>query len=411
MPIAKTCAECGLEFTAKYRKSQKFCSYDCHNSSKRGRTQTEQGEIRRDVVSGDSRTVSFMVHKEIRNEKDLIEVCGVDLKEWRIADGWECIAWESSAKNDDGEIIKRTLFRVKARFVRNHEAQLAQALIEGMLADCRKRSPKVKRIKAPKSGQCLQIAAFDAHVGMRAWPEETRGPAYDTDIAVADWDRALDTLVSRAGYWNPEQVVYVLGGDICHIDSSKGETFSGTELGDMDTRYQRVVRRINDMLRRQVERIARDVAPVTVINVVGNHDRTTAFHIGEVLDAFFDRNQNVSIENTSSWRAYYRWGKCLNGITHGDIKGGAAKLKDLANVMAEERPQDWSECPYREWYTGHLHSDLVYQNHSVTVRKLRALCPPNAYASHELYLGNPRGMDGAIFDKEHGLVDMPRVTL
>lgn len=403
------CAQCGKSFRpANYRI--KYCSLECAGIGRRKFKPTEE-EIRRDEISDNVRHLNMRVDREVRNEKDLIEICGIDPKEWRILDGWECTTWELGIKNNHGKIEKKTLFRVKAKFARNLEYRYTDSLIEELIAGCRARSPKIKKIKAPETGQCLEIGAFDAHVGMLAWPEETRGPAYDVDIAVADWDNALDTLLSRAGYWSPEHVFYVLGGDICHIDSPKGETFAGTSLGDMDTRYQRVVRRINALLRRQVERIARDVSPVTVINVVGNHDRTTSFHIAEVMDAYFAGNENVEVRNEASSRAYYRWGKNLTGITHGDVKGGAAKMRDLANVMAEERPQDWAECPFREWRTGHIHQDVVYQNHSVTVRRLRALCPPNAYAAHELYLGNPRGMDGFILDKEHGLVDQPRVVI
>lgn len=419
MPFSRTCQGCGKTFTAKERRIKycgKLCYYDRtrgekHATAKQSRPKAaDDSPTREDTVDGNHRHVEYRSTRQPRNEQELIEDSGVDQTQWRVK-RFGSRAWQMGIKNAASELEAKTLWSVWADFERTHEYDATRALIDTLLADARKQSPKIKRIKAPSSGQCLEIGAFDVHVGMRAWPEETRGPAYDTDIAVADWDRALDTLLSRAGYWNPEQVVYILGGDICHIDSAKGETFAGTQMGDQDTRYPRVVRHINAALRRQVERLARDVAPVKVINVQGNHDRTTSLHIGEVLDAYFHHNKNVEVVNEASTKAYYTWGENLIGVFHGDVKGGKGKIKDLANVMTEDRPQDWARCRHRAWRIGHLHEDWVCQNHSVTIWRSPALCPPNAHAAHNSYVGSPRGMHGYVLDKEHGLVDQPRVTL
>lgn len=128
MPFSIRCAECGISHTARHR-SARFCSLECAYRHRTGETHTEQpasaDEVRKDIVSGDERSVSLTIDREIRNEKDLMEVCRIDPKEWRIADGWECTAWEASAKDDTtGKLVKRTLFRVKARFVRNHQVLL-----------------------------------------------------------------------------------------------------------------------------------------------------------------------------------------------------------------------------------------------------------------------------------------------
>jgi hypothetical protein len=413
MPTQKTCAECGREFTAKYRASQRCCSYDCHNANKRGRTQAtaEQGEIRRDVVSGDSRTVSFMVHKEIRNEKDLIEVCGVDLKEWRIADGWECVAWESSAKNDDGEIVKRTLFRVKARFVRNHQARFAEQLIELMFTGARQRSPRpVKKARPPKTGVALEFGPYDAHFGLKAWGDETRGPNYDLDIATEQWAGALDKMLGRVAYWDLERVYFVIGNDLAHYDSRSGTTYAGTQQ-DADTRYHKLVGHLNAMLRDNIERMAAHVAPVSVVVVPGNHDTMTAFHIGMALESYFHNNKNVTVDNGPSPRKYVHWGKNLICLTHGDAKGGAAKFKGLANIMAQEQREVWGQTVHREIHAGHLHHEISSDHYGVIVRRLLAMTPLCDWASRQGYGGSVRGVEGFLWHKEEGLVDQPRVVI
>ena len=59
--------------------------------------------------------------------------------------------------------------------------------------------------------------------------------------------------------------------------------------------------------------------------------------------------------------------------------------------MAVERPQDWAAARFREWHLGHFHSKktkvfVAHQDlHSVQVRILPSLCPPDAWHANMGY--------------------------
>lgn len=330
---------------------------------------------------------------------------------------WTCKSYTVStrvltSKDADGNPTSRTIVSLRAPLVRNEESRAAKTLIEGMLAKAKKKAPRpIKRIKSPGSGLMAEFGPYDAHFGLQSWGRQTLGPNYDLEIATREWSDALDTLLGRlSGYGRLDKVSFVIGNDMVHYDNLEAKTTAGTPQ-DADTRYHRLVEHLNAMLRDQVARIAKDVAPVDVIPVEGNHDRLSTWHIGNVLDAYFDRSKHVTVDTEPSPRKYVRHGKCLIMLNHGDVAGGNSGILRLPLEMAQERRKDWGETIHSEVHVGHLHNESVRDVQGVIVRRMLAMTPACNWSSHQGYGHPTRGIEGFLWHAEDGLVNQPRVVL
>ena len=72
--------------------------------------------------------------------------------------------------------------------------------------------------------------------------------------------------------------------------------------------------------------------------------------------------------------------------------------------MATERPQDFGETLFREIHIGHTHGLKVDEKFGVRVRTFAALCPPDAWHSGNMFVGNLRQAEGIVWNKERGRI-------
>jgi hypothetical protein len=80
--------------------------------------------------------------------------------------------------------------------------------------------------------------------------------------------------------------------------------------------------------------------------------------------------------------------------------------------MALEAAGDWSRCPYREWHTGHFHSQAAEWQRpietldGVIVRTAPALCPPDDWHSVNGFIGARQAMETFLYQPDGGLAAM-----
>jgi len=133
--------------------------------------------------------------------------------------------------------------------------------------------------------------------------------------------------------------------------------------------------------------------PTEVVSVVGNHDRVLGVAMQQILAAYFRNAKGVSVDVTATSRKYVEWGKCLLGLTHGDVA-----RKRLAGLMQVERKAAWGRSEIRDWHHGHFHREAhTMTEGGVTIREHLALCPPDGWHAAEGYVGAPRGMDAYLY--------------
>lgn len=341
--------------------------------------------------TADGTVVESPVSERIRTLDDLLAACAVDLNVWTV-ERFVVNKWETAAASNDGAggMKVQELFQVKAWLKPAHALATATAVIDAMRADMIAHAPKYAPIRyaVPRDGErhMLEVCLFDVHIGMLAWAQEA-GTDYDVTIAADIVADAVDRLATRASGWPIDRILVPLGNDWMHtdatIDGKGGATTRGTPQ-DVDSRWQKQFRTARQAAVGAIDTL-RQVAPVDVVIVPGNHDSERMFTLGEVLDAWYRADDAVTIRNDPSPRKYYRYGTTLLGLAHGHNE----KHGDLPLIMATEAGADWSETTHREWHVGHRHRKgeaiPVAEHSAVRVRTMPSLAPADAWHAAKGY--------------------------
>lgn len=374
------------------------------------RVEGDRGEVTKDHLT-----------KRVRSLAELIRVCDIDTAIWEVA-SWECKAYQQASvpravgqskqwRRPNAKPVITQLYSVSAKLRRKSRQVLTlEQLRIDLVADIR---AEVQRRKSPaivhrfiEDGFLFEFPPVDLHAGKYTWAEETVTD-YDLAMAADLFNASLDFLLERAlrlTGGRMEQALFVFGNDVSHIDSKKGQTTAGTQM-DVDTRYIKVFRRICEIHRRAILKL-REVCPVVGKGVPGNHDEQTAFHLGEILAAYFEGDKHVTIDNSPKLRKYHEFGVNLLGFTHGD----AQKIDELPLTMAREEPEAWARCTEREWHIGHLHiaekkewrpvQDL-HSDKGVRVRRLPSLSAHDAWHTRHGYMDR-RACEAFLFHRSAG---------
>lgn len=338
---------------------------------------------------GDTLTLDSRASDSIRTLDQLLDACEVDRALWTV-ERWVANKWEVGTKLPGGQVAVTPLWQVKA-WLRPLQAIIdARAIVDGLLADLAAAAPVRKRIVRAKidDGLLLEFGLYDHHLALLSWAEET-GADYDSDIA--EWLAlyAVERVRERAAGYGVSRIVVPIGHDWLHVDTEidgrAGTTAKGTPQ-DTDSRWPKMFRRACSVAIRLIGGLS-EVAPVEAVIVPGNHDRTRAFTLGEVLAAHYRSDPEVSIANTASLRSYIEHGTVMLGLGHGDD----IKESDLPLVMAQEAPEMWGRTTWREFHRGHTHG-LRVQRYApardiagVIVRTVPSMVAPDAWHASKGY--------------------------
>ncbi len=347
----------------------------------------------------------------IRTLDDLLVECQVDLTRWTV-DRYVVNKWDSVMRGPDNKPTITELFQVRAWLEPIPGLDATRELFAGLLADlsgaARVYEPVTYPALADDDAHMLEIDPFDLHVGMLSWAEET-GADYDSDIATDLARRAVGRLLQLSSGFRFERVLIPLGHDLCHtdrtVDGKGGTTTRGTQQ-DVDTRPVKMTRAVINLCVAIID-AAREIAPVTVVVVPGNHDTEKMPLIGEVLTAWYRQDNEVSIVNDPAPRQYVRYGASLIGLTHGH----EVKANDLPLIMATERP-DFGEATFRLWRVGHLHrkGENVSEHGGVRICVAPSLAARDHWHASKGY-GHMRAMEAHVWHRNHGPVGQFTATL
>ena len=299
--------------------------------------------------------------------------------------------------------LKRAL--AKAKFQTEAEKEQRLQEIRGEIEELKilaKEDLGVKLRKpekpVPDSGLMLEVNIADHHFGKLSWPVETGGAPYDLKIAEAMFVRAVDKLLERAKGYSFERILFILGNDFLHANSVDGSTFNGTQL-DTEGRFQKTYWVARKAVCSAIERM-REIAPVKVAVIYGNHDRTSMWTLADSVECFFHGDPRVEVDNRPIYRKYEQWGTCGLMFTHGDL----GRRNDFPLLFATECPEVFGSTTCREVHTGHLHTTKTEEFHGVRVRILPSLTPADAWHSENGYLGNLRNAEAYVWSRTEGLI-------
>lgn len=251
-------------------------------------------------------------------------------------------------------------------------------------------------------GVLLEVSLFDHHFGKLSWSPET-GDNYDLKIAKKLYKEAVRDILTRAtAAHRIDKILFPVGQDLFHINNHFSTTEAGT-FQDTDSRLIKIFDVVQETLIEVIEDM-RKVAPVDLLWVGENHGPMNSYFIMRVLNAYYSKTPDVTVDIVPKTRKYYRYGSTLIGFSHGDKE----KMDNLAFIMANEAPMDWALTTFREFHIGHFHKKMEKRyftgdsHGSVTLRVLPSLCGTDAWHYQKGYVKTRKFCESYVYDFEHG---------
>ena len=370
-----------------------------------GEQKRELGEMEETIItSTGSITTKRMLELSEEEEKSikknpelLLDKMGFDPLQWKIK---TCKMrrnyWDVTIKNALKEGKKHTnhAFAVELTVEPIQKALTSKdvtRIFESLPA------PSLKAYKREKrSGELLEIPIMDLHLGKLAWKPES-GDDYDLKIAEKLYKKTVSDIFDKIHLYglNIEKVIFPIGQDFFHFDTSKGATTKGTVM-DTDTRWPKMYEKGIELVLWAIENL-RQIAPVDIVYVAANHDRMMSFFLTHHVAAYYRDCKDVTIDTIVYPRKYITYGKCLIGYSHGADEG-----KRIDTIMQQECP-GWSKAVWREWHLGHLHSEHAREIGGVIIRRVSSITSRDIWHTEHGY-NAVRKAQAFVWNKTYGKV-------
>lgn len=303
------------------------------------------------------------------------------------------------------ESVSRQIRRLKNQA---HATEAEEQVLISALEQLRKESKPVPNYKTYNDGDYskapreLEICIMDPHFGMRCATPESDHP-WSMDLAEQTCLWAIETLLERARTYADKfsRIIFPFGNDFLHADNIYHTTTKGTNQPEMDSWHDAYKRGI-DLAIWMVD-LMKDVAPVKIYQIPGNHSTHSDYTMGLILDAYYHNDANVEVDCSSSPYKFHRFGTNLIGYEHGNN----VAANRYASLMANERPQDWAETSFREWHIGDQHRKATskpssFEEAGVSVEYLPGLTPPNKWHRTMAYNYQKRGAVAFVWHETLG---------
>jgi len=295
-------------------------------------------------------------------------------------------------------------------FVKNPDFKKSEAVSyeqmrDEFIVEMKKYSPSFKTIKRKENdgGHLLVIDIADLHLGKLSSPTET-GEKYNVELAVAFALKGVEGIIQKSSGFDIDQILFVIGNDVLHFDTPKGNTTSGTVM-DTDGMWYDNFKLARQLYTGIIEALVQ-MADVAVVHCPSNHDFMSGFMLADSVSCYFAKHNNITFDVTNAHRKYYRYHNSLIGLSHGD----GAKMQDMPLLMANEAKKDWAETDHRYIYLHHVHhqSTVKFQSgkdyQGATVEYLRSPSASDGWHKKFGFCHAPRAIEGFIHSKKNGQV-------
>lgn len=320
--------------------------------------------------------------------------------EWEVSGG---IVTHGKVE-DSGKMLVVPLFTSRVWVSRKTAEIRNRSIVDTFIEEAKKHAPKYPKIsyKKNKDGCLLELAMPDMQLGRLVADYETGkelSPKIQTTLA---W-KVAEKLIANASIYNIDRILFPIGNDFFNSNNSEMTTAHGTPQTD-DARWHLTFKLGSQLIIKIVDVLSK-IAPVDLLVIPGNHDEERIWYLGEYLEAWYNKNPNVTIDNRPQKRKYYSFGDVLLGITHGYYE----KIQELGSLMAYEVPQLWAKSDYREWHLGDKHHkvDMIIKTkeleNGVVVRILRSVALPSVWEYDKGLVGSLKAGELFIWHPKEGL--------
>ena len=257
----------------------------------------------------------------------------------------------------------------------------------------------VPTLKLPKTSPpyAVIISPTDFHFGKYA-PEYT-GDEYSRAKCKKRLKAVTKNLLSRiTRRGKPQKILLALGGDGLHIDNQSKTTTRGTPQ-DCDGTPEELAWYWVKLCREYVDML-RQVAPVQLFVIPGNHDYYTSTLLRAAMQGWFSQAKNVDVVESFSPRQYVSYGSSLLTFLHGDV----GKPRDWPAIIAGEKPKEWGSSKHRFIFCGHLHTERdfpVFGN--VTVYRMPSLAGTDNWHFKQGYKSR-KALVAYVVDQKRGVI-------
>lgn len=256
----------------------------------------------------------------------------------------------------------------------------------------------VPKIRLARSEMRFSVVtcATDFHWGMYGWGKET-GDSYNREIAEKRLRSTTEDLMARLP-GQPEEIILAVGSDWFHIDGDTHSTTKGTPQ-DTDGSPAEILVTGCELARDHVN-LLRQIAPVKIVLMAGNHDRSNALALLLFLAAWFKDSEDVDVVHNFQPRVYITYGNTLMGFHHGD----GTKTAKLGNCMANEARHQWGVTKYHIFFGGHYHHEVVREVGGIKHYQMPSLAGNDRYHARGGYVDSTPGLAAYVIDRRKGVI-------
>ena len=369
-----------------------------------------------DVEPGEKEVLNFQETKNtavvtaenctrVKSLNDLLAACEVDLDMWEV-DKYDIGTYEVTGFDNDRRPITVTMFRTKA-FLKRVKPELNLKLIkQELIEDLRSLAPVVSKIERErpddrKDLHLLEISAFDLHLGKIGIKKDK----YSLDIAQERLLSAIDHLLYRAQGYYIDKILFIVGHDLLNSDKDWPipSTTRGTPQFNSDYHID-MYRAARKLMIKAID-ILSEVADVHVMVIPGNHDRESVMHLGDTLELYYSKNDNVKVDNNDCLMKALPYGNNLIISDHGD----GPKTNDLPGIISQRFKNLWSDVDYVEVHRGHYHTNkatklqAIEELNGITVRNLSSMSATDYWHDSKGFIGNIKKAQAFIYSRQNGL--------
>lgn len=236
-------------------------------------------------------------------------------------------------------------------FIKNNRLIDYDEIRDRFLDDVREYAPEYPEIKYENkyNKSLLVIDIADLHFGKMISATEIGGESNNVKNYKKSLHNKLDMLIQRTSGYDIQNIVFVGGNDVLHVDNPHNTTTSGTRQ-DVSMMWYDAFIEARDFYIKVLEKVIQ-IAPVHFVFVPSNHDYMSGFHLAQNIEAWFNKCENITFDVSPAHRKYIKYGNSLIGLTHGD----GARESDLPDLMKIEAKEAYATSEHCYWYCHHIH--------------------------------------------------------
>lgn len=279
--------------------------------------------------------------------------------------------------------------------------ELFQNKILDMISNLPTLPQTLKRdISFDNNEKCLLVLDIaDIHIGKYSSAYEVgENDEYNIDIALKRVYESVERLLKRVQGYNIEKILFVIGNDVLHTDTTRRTTTGNTPQDTQGMWFENFLV-AKQMYVNVINRLL-GVADVHVQFNPSNHDYMSGFMLAQVLEAYYKDCENTTFQCDMSARKYFAYGKNLIGTTHGD----SGKERDYPLAMAHEAKEFWGITTHKYIYTHHIHSKRSLDYQGVTVESMRSISGADSWHHKSLYQHAPKSVECFIHEYDKGQI-------